>query len=109
MGLGLSAMRSISHCPPALSANMGKLPLTDCISVTPISRGFPLSLTRGDTDRTWGEDEEESRKPLLSYFASNNISSKGWVYVKPSSPNREATLMQSLSSGDTVSSLVPLA
>lgn len=44
LGLGLFALRSIPHCCPTLSSHMGKLILTGCISMIPISPGFLLSL-----------------------------------------------------------------
>lgn len=108
VGLGLFSLKSIPHCSFSLSSDMGKLILTGCISLIPISPGFLPSLTTGDADRTEGKGKKESRE-ILSYFASDNISSKGCVHFKAPAPNRERPLGCSLSSGNTASSPVPLA
>ena len=88
VGLGLFSLKSIPHCSFSLSSDMGKLILTGCISLIPISPGFLLSLTMGDADRTEGKGKKESRE-ILSYVASDNISSKGCVHFKAPAPNRE--------------------
>lgn len=87
-------------CPPS----WGSYPLQTAFLWFP---SHLVSLTRGDEGRTWGKRKKELRK-LLSHIASDNISSKHWVYFKTSAPNREATLMQPLNSDDTASSLIPL-
>lgn len=106
VGLSQFALRSIPHCPPTLFSDMGKLILTGCITLTPISPGFPLSVTRGDADRTQGKGKKESRG-LLSYFASDNISSKDSGTSKLQPPT-EGPLQRSPWIHNTASSLVPL-